>query len=138
MKFSEEEKKQLIAELMFSASRSSGPGGQNVNKVSTKVELRFPIQNSSILSDTQKYRLRLKLKNRINSEDELILVSQTERSQTGNKENVIGLFFALTEKALTVQKKRIKSAPTPVSRLKRLESKKLTAQKKKLRKPPDV
>lgn len=136
-KFSEEQKKQFDSEFVFSATRSSGPGGQNVNKVSSRIELRFSVIYSQLLSEQQKQRIRLKLKNRINSEGELLLVSQTERSQLGNKEKVTELFFALVEKALTLQKKRLKSTPTISSRLKRLESKKINAQKKQLRKSPE-
>ena len=135
-KFSEEQKKQFDNEFVFSATRSSGAGGQNVNKVSSRIELRFSVDNSQLLSEQEKQRIRSKLKNRINLEGELLLVSQTERSQLGNREKVTELFFALVEKALTLQKKRLKSNPTISSRLKRLESKKMNAQKKQLRKPP--
>ncbi len=138
MKFSEEEKKQLESEMVFTAGRSSGPGGQNVNKVNTRIELRFSVANSAVLNEAQKERILHKLKNRINVEDELILVSQVERSQLKNREIVCELFFRLTEKALTIPKKRIKTSPTLVSRHKRLESKKQNAQKKKLRKPPEL
>jgi len=137
MNFTEERKKQLETEFVFSATRSSGPGGQNVNKVSSRIELRFSVDNSLFLSETEKQRIHLKLKNRINSEGELLLVSQSERSQLANKENAIKNFFTLTEKALTLQKKRLKTKPTAASRFKRLESKKMTALKKQLRKPPE-
>lgn len=138
MKFTEEQKQKLTTEFIFTATRSSGPGGQNVNKVSSRVELRFSIIKSSFLSDLQKERIRIKLKNRINAEDELILVSQSERTQPGNKEKTIALFFALVEKALTVSRKRIKTAPTLASQEKRLEKKKITGQKKQMRKPPEI
>lgn len=137
MKLSEEKKKQLTTEFLFSASRSSGPGGQNVNKVNTRVELRFPLEKSLFLTEAEKNRIKIKLKNRVNSEGELILVSQTGRSQLENKEKVTEMFFTLIEKALTVQKKRIKSSPTLSSKTKRLEMKKINAQKKQLRKPPE-
>ena len=137
MNFTGERKKQLETEFVFSATRSSGPGGQNVNKVSSRIELRFSVDNSHFLSEREKQRIHLKLKNRINSEGELLLVSQSERSQLANKEKAIENFFTLTEKALTLQKKRVKTKPTAASRFKRLESKKMTALKKQLRKPPE-
>jgi ribosome-associated protein len=138
MKFTEEQKKQLETEMVLSATRSSGPGGQNVNKVNTQVELRFSVKNSNLFSDVEKDRIFLKLKNKINSEGELILTSQTARTQLDNKENVIEKFYELIEKALTIQKKRLKSRPTAASRLKRLESKKSQALKKLFRKPPET
>ncbi len=138
MKFTEEQKKQLETEMVLSATRSSGPGGQNVNKVNTQVELRFSVKNSNLFSDNEKDRIFLKLKNKINSEGELILTSQTARTQLDNKENVIEKFYELIEKALTIQKKRLKSRPTAASRLKRMESKKSQALKKLFRKPPET
>jgi ribosome-associated protein len=112
-------------EFIFSASRSGGPGGQNVNKVSTKVELRFNIRTSVLLNDTEKQILFDKLSTKINSEDELILVSQSERSQLKNKEKVIEKFYQTLDKALTPKKKRIRTAPTLASKEKRLEGKKI-------------
>lgn len=138
MKLTEAQKKLVETEIVFSATRSSGPGGQNVNKVSSRVELRFSVLNSTVFSDDEKARISLKLKNRINSEGEMILTSQTGRSQLDNKEKAIEKFFELMEKALTIQKKRIKTSPSITSRLKRMESKKITALKKQLRKPPET
>jgi ribosome-associated protein len=137
MKLSEELKKQLETEIVLSATRSSGPGGQNVNKVNTQVELRFSVKNSNLFSEDEKDHIFLKLKNRINSEGELILTSQSARTQLDNKENVVEKFYESIEKALTVQKKRLKSNPTMASRVKRLETKRNQSQKKQLRKPPD-
>ncbi|MBT3385425.1 MAG: aminoacyl-tRNA hydrolase [Prolixibacteraceae bacterium] len=133
-----EQKKKLETEFVFSATRSGGPGGQNVNKVNTQVELRFAIDISAFFSDKEKQLIHVKLKNRINSEGELILVSNSERTQLGNKETVTEKFFALIKKALIQKKRRIKSTPTAASRRKRLESKKITANKKQLRKPPET
>ncbi len=138
MIFSEEQKKRLQLEINYSATRSSGPGGQNVNKVNTRVELRFSVDNSQFLSAIEKNKIRFKLKNRINIEGELVLVSQVERSQWQNKEVVTNKFFVLIGKALTPIKKRIKTSPTKLSRLKRLESKKRMSQKKQLRKPLEL
>ncbi len=130
-------KEQLLKEISLSASRSSGPGGQNVNKVSTKMELRFPVDKSEILDDFQKQRILAKLKNRINKHGELIITSSTERSQWRNREKAIKSFFELIEKALIIQPKRKKTQPTAASRLKRLQNKKILSQKKILRKPPE-
>jgi len=126
------------SEILFSASRSSGPGGQNVNKVSTKVELRFNIPNSNLLSDSEKEILLVKLKNKINNEGDLILVSQEERSQLKNKEKALEKFYELIEKALTPPKKRKPTKPTQASKKKRLEEKKLVSEKKSQRKKPDM
>ncbi len=126
-------KDQILKELTFKASRSSGSGGQNVNKVSTKVELRFDLYNSLLLSDNQKERIESKLKNRISSEGILIITSDSERTQLRNKKNVIELFFELIEKALQRPKKRVKTKPTRTSKEKRLKEKKIVSQKKRLR-----
>ena len=136
MVLSEEVKEQLRSELNYTASRSSGPGGQNVNKVNTRVELRFAVLDSQILSFGQKKIMLQKLGSRINQNNELIMVSEAERSQLRNKERVTQLFFELLEKALTPEKKRIKTKPTLASINKRLERKKNRSLKKQLRKPP--
>ena len=122
------------SELHFSASRSSGPGGQNVNKVNTKVELRFQIASSLLLSDEEKTILLEKLAKKINSEGELILVSQTERSQMKNKEKVIEKFYSLLTRALTPRKKRKPTKPSQASKEERLEEKRKQAEKKERRK----
>jgi len=137
MQFSLQQRKNLLSEVLYSAVRSSGPGGQNVNKLNTKVEIRFSVINSNILSVTEKNKIRVKLKNIINAEGELVLVSQIERSQWRNREKVTEKFFFLLEDALTPVKKRIKTKPSYSSRLKRIESKKKLGQKKQLRKPPE-
>ena len=136
MFISEERKKRLETEFVFSASRSSGPGGQNVNKVNTRVELRFSIMASAFLSDGEKTTIQIKLKNRINSDDELVLVTQSERSQWRNRIKVTEKFFDLIKTALTPTKRRIKTSPTKASRVRRLDNKKKMSQKKQLRKPP--
>jgi len=128
----------LLSEVSFSASRGGGPGGQNVNKVSTKVELRFPVNDSETLTETQKQRLLSKLKNRITTSGELVLTSSAERTQWRNREKVTQKFFELIEQALTPPKKRIKTRPTKASKLKRLENKKKQGQKKQLRKSPGM
>lgn len=124
------------SELHFSASRSSGPGGQNVNKVNTKVELRFHVASSTLLSDEEKALLLEKLAKKINTEGELIIVSQTERSQIKNKEMVIEKFHALLTRALTPRKKRKPTQPSQASKEERLEEKRKQAEKKDRRKNP--
>lgn len=124
----------LISELVFKATRSSGSGGQNVNKVSTKVELRFLVDDSEFLIDDQKNRIKVKLKNRISLEGYLIVTCDTERTQLANKKKVTELFFELIEKALHKPKKRTKTKPTKASKEKRLKEKKINSEKKKSRK----
>jgi len=138
MIFSEEIQKHLENECTFSATRSSGPGGQNVNKVNTRVELRFAVNESSVFSEKEKELIFTKLNNRINSEGELLLFSESERTQPANKQKVFERFILLLKNALTPKKKRIKTRPTESSKQKRLEKKKNNAQKKQLRKPPEV
>ena len=121
-------------EMQFSASRSSGAGGQNVNKVNTKVELRFNVMNSQLLNESEKQIITEKLANQINQEGELLLVSQTERSQLKNKEEVIMRFYALLTKTLTPRKKRRPTKPTRASKEKRLEQKRNQSEKKANRK----
>ena len=123
-------------EFIFTASRSSGPGGQNVNKVSTKVELRFNIDDSALLTDTEKELLISKLPNKINGEGFLVIVSQSERTQLKNKERVVEKFYAIVGKALAPRKKRKPTKPTEESKVKRLEEKRQLAERKALRKKP--
>jgi ribosome-associated protein len=122
------------SEFIFSTSRSGGPGGQNVNKVSTKVELRLNLLLTSKFSEDEKENLFRKLKNKINKESEIILVSQSERTQLMNKVVVTEKFYDLISKALTKQKKRKATRPTISSKIKRLEGKRSRGNIKKLRK----
>jgi len=122
------------SEFVFSTSRSGGPGGQNVNKVNTKVELRINLLTTSLLSESEKDLVFKKLKNKINSENELILVSQSERSQLMNKKVVTERFYEIVSMALTIQKKRRPSRPTFTSKIKRLEGKRNRGVVKQLRK----
>ncbi len=122
------------SEFEFNASRSSGPGGQNVNKVSSKIELRFNIQKSEVLEDGEKQIILTRLSNKINHNGELIIVSQSERSQLKNKERAIERFYQILNKALKPNKIRIKTAPTQASKEKRLEEKRIQAKIKENRK----
>ena len=125
-------------EFVFQASRSGGPGGQNVNKVSSKVELRFNIAESALLNDDEKAILAEKLVNKLNKLGELVLVAQTDRSQLKNTGKVIDKFYLLIEKALTPQKKRHKTKPTKASIEKRLVSKRVQSEIKSTRKDVDL
>lgn len=122
------------SEFIFTASRSGGPGGQNVNKVSTKVELRFNLLVTSSFSDKEKELIFNKLKNKINKESEIILVSQSERTQLMNKMVVTEKFYDLVSKALTIPLKRRSTKPTLISKLRRLNTKHNRGYLKKLRK----
>lgn len=121
------------SELEFNFSRSSGPGGQHVNKTESKVELRFNISRSDVLSLDEKEKIKIKLGNRINQEGYLILHCQETRSQLKNKEFVIFNFYKLLNEALRIQKIRKPTRPTRMSIEKRLESKRQLSEKKRRR-----
>ncbi len=121
------------AEFKFSASRSSGPGGQNVNKVSTKMELRFHVASSALLTDDEKLLVAEKLGSRINAAGELVHVSQSERSQLQNKEKVVEKFYLLLTRALTPRKERKPTKPSRASKEERLEDKRQLSEKKERR-----
>ncbi|TAL67772.1 MAG: aminoacyl-tRNA hydrolase [Bacteroidetes bacterium] len=137
MNADELKKRNLENEFVFSTSRSAGPGGQNVNKLSTKVELRFSLLLTSLFPEKEKEIIFRKLKNKINNEGELILVSQSERTQLKNKKVVTEKFYELISKALTIPKKRKPTRPTLTSRLKRLDNKRNRGLIKKQRKGSD-
>ena len=127
-----------MPELTFKAIRSSGSGGQHVNKVSSKIELHFDLENSTVLSDQQKQRLLKSIKNKLTKNNELVLQCDESRSQHKNKEIVIKRFFELIKKGLIVPKKR-KATRIPKSAIKkRLKNKSLRSEKKADRKKPDL
>ena len=126
------------SEFIFSTSRSSGPGGQHVNKTETKVELRFHIPSSEILMDKEKDRLLRELANRINTEGDLIISSQEHKSQAKNKEETIEKFYELIAGALKPKKKRKRTRPSKAARERRLNEKKMQSEKKQQRKPPEM
>lgn len=127
----------LSSEFQFLTSRSSGPGGQNVNKVNSKVELRFDIQNSSLLTDNQKEILLAKLSTKITSEGILSVVSQRDRSQLSNKEDAIEKFYLLISKALKPVKRRKNTRPTKSSVERRLTIKRMKSEIKQNRRKHD-
>lgn len=126
--------KHIVSELSFVTSRSSGPGGQNVNKVNTKVTLLFDVKNSSSLSDAQKRTILEKLSSRINKEGILSISAQNKRSQLLNKEVALKKLDKLLGKAFAIKKLRKATKPSQAAVNKRLEEKKRHSEKKRLRK----
>jgi ribosome-associated protein len=120
-------------ELIITASRSSGPGGQNVNKVATKVTLRFNIIKTTCCTDEQKNRIRNKLKNIINKEGFIVLHEETRRSQAANRVRIIEKFSAMIARALVVPKKRVPTRVSRAQKKRRLEEKKIKSTIKKYR-----
>lgn len=111
------------SEIEVRASRSSGPGGQNVNKVSTRIEVRFDVEASSVLTPEEKARVRLVLRTRMNREGVLRVVSQRERTQARNALAARQRLAELLAAALKVPKRRRPSRPTGRSKTRRRESK---------------
>jgi ribosome-associated protein len=131
----EELKKRIQpGEILFSTSRSSGPGGQNVNKVNTKVELRFNVYSSVSLSESEKEKIALRLKNKITLKGDLLIISQSARTQLLNKQRAQEKFYKLICKALEDKPVRKATSPTLSSSRERLEKKKKRSSLKKLRK----
>lgn len=128
----------LLKEVRYQAVRSSGPGGQNVNKVNTKVILEWDLEKSAQFSEDQKNRLRIKLENKLNKDGVFQLYSDATRSQLKNKEIVNKKFIELIKQALQKPKKRKQPKPGKKFHKKRLEQKNRQAEKKKNRQKPDV
>jgi ribosome-associated protein len=122
------------SELVFKASRSSGPGGQNINKLNTKAAIIFDIKNSRTLNSLQKQTIIKKLAGRLTKDKKLIITSQNFRTQKANRNTAIKRLFEVIQKALEKPKKRKPTKPTAVSVEKRLKSKKTNSLLKQQRK----
>jgi len=130
------DKQLIIQELQFRAMRSSGPGGQHANKVSSKVELSYNLTDSKSLSESEKDRLARFFKNRLSQAGVLVLQCDETRSQHQNRAILIRRFLKLLDTGLKKPKPRKQTRPKRSAVLKRLESKKKQAQKKQQRKKP--
>ncbi len=122
-----------LAELSFRFSRSSGPGGQHVQKSSTRVELLFDVVNSPSLTDEQRARVLKRLSGYLDSAGVLHLVSQSERSQWRNRQEVVARFQTLVRQALKRRKRRKPTHPTAASRERRLRQKRQRGEIKRTR-----
>lgn len=127
----------LVTELTFKTSRSGGSGGQNVNKVSTKVLLEFDVLNSKFLDEEQKSIIQKKLGNKINSEGILQVVSQSERTQLKNKKVVLDKFKLLITNSFLVRKERKATKIPNAVKEKRLSDKRIKSELKKWRQGRD-
>ncbi len=125
------------AELNFKTARSSGPGGQHVNKTETKVTLVFDVAASLLFSDEEKARLRSQLRTRINKLGHLSISSSAGRSQFLNKKKTVEKFYALLEKVFAPQKVRKRARPSQAKVEERLQNKKKLSEKKESRKKID-
>ncbi|MFD1094797.1 alternative ribosome rescue aminoacyl-tRNA hydrolase ArfB [Salegentibacter chungangensis] len=126
----------ILRELNFKAVKSSGAGGQHVNKTASKVELHFDVENSEGLKPEEKERIFKKLESRITQNNELVLQSGATRSQHKNKDEVISRFLEIIKEALKKKKPRKKTKPSKAAKLKRLKRKKMHSEKKARRQDP--
>lgn len=124
------QKDKILTEVNFRASRSSGKGGQHVNKVSTKIEIRFDLKNSFAFDEDEKKILFRKLKSKLTDAGEIIINSQGTRSQWKNRESAKEKLIGMLEKALIPSKERIASKPSKASKEKRLKVKKIKSEVK--------
>lgn len=125
-------------EFEFRFDRSSGPGGQNVNKVNSKATLHWPVTTSPSLPESVRERFLLAYSNRINKDGQLVVSSQRYRDQAKNVEDCLERVREMVLKAASPPKRRRKTKPTLASKRRRLDAKKRRSQKKELRKPPQA
>lgn len=130
------EEEALIKEFNFKAIRSSGAGGQHVNKVSSKIELSFNLETSLVLNENQKLVIKLKLSNRINKDGLLILQCGESRSQHRNKNIAIIRIIQVLKSALYIQKRRIPTKTPKAVVFKRLKNKRVNKERKANRSKP--
>jgi ribosome-associated protein len=129
---------QLAGEIQFYTSRSSGPGGQHVNKTETRVELRWNIARSSFFTEEEKDTLTNKLAGKITQDGDLRVVCQESRSQEKNKQIAFQKFLELLKKSLQAEKQRKPTRPSKAVKEKRISDKKKHSEKKYRRKSPEV
>lgn len=125
-------------ELSFDFFRSSGPGGQNVNKVSTGVRVRWNIKESEILTEEQKEKIKKRYPKKITKEEDFIIECEETRSQLRNKEIAIKMLYELLEKGLRKEKKRSRTKPPNSAIEKRIKEKKEISEKKRRRQKPII
>lgn len=121
------------SELKITTSRSSGPGGQHVQKTSSRVQLRWNIATSQVLTDKERALLLERLESKLVGEEEILITVESERSQLRNKEHAFKRLAQIIRRALLTPKKRIKTKATKSSQIKRVDNKKRRGQLKKLR-----
>ncbi len=127
----------ICDEVDFTTARSSGPGGQNVNKVNSKVILKWNVAKSTLINVDQKELILSKLKRQLTKAGELVINAQASRSQHENKQAVVVKFNDLLRKIFTPRKKRTPTKPTKSSVRKRVKGKKILSEKKQWRQKPE-
>jgi ribosome-associated protein len=126
------------SEIQFTFARSGGKGGQNVNKVETRVELWFDVNGSPSLTESQRHQIREELRHRIDSTGILRIVAQESRSQWRNREDALRRFEELLRRAMMPKKKRVKTKMSAAGKFRRIEEKKHRGEKKRLRRGPNL